>query len=131
MITTVLEKNKEYNSYLQTNTIRLLENIFSKVDIINFENNSYLFQGVRGRFEGIDNYSICFKFGYNGFIFEFDLAYDQLEYYISKNGKLLKECNLEDYTEDENEMANTFIKYLKKDLNKLKIPYNNSLTDDW
>jgi hypothetical protein len=47
-----------------------------------------------------------------------------LEYFILTNSKTVGKCNLEDYTEDENEMILTFIKYLKKDLVKLEIPFN-------
>ncbi|MEO8255583.1 MAG: hypothetical protein ABI554_14485, partial [Flavobacterium sp.] len=56
------------------------------------------------------------------YLFEFNLAYDQLEYYISKNNELLKECNLEDFWEDKI-LIEKFITYLKKDLKKLNVSF--------
>lgn len=125
MISSVLKYRKEYNSTLQVKCVKALENIFIENEIKFFKNKSYLFKGVRGKFEGADNYSIYFTFEYCGFFIEFDLAYDQLEFYILKENKILKECNLEDYTEIIEEMVETFIKYLVRDMEILNIPYQN------
>lgn len=120
MIISVLQSNQEYNSQLQINCINSLDKIFIQNQILNFKENSYFFVGVRGKYDGKTNYSICFEFNYFDYFIEFYIIYDQLEYYISKNGRLLKECNLEDFWEDKI-MIEKFIAYLKKDLNKLKI----------
>jgi hypothetical protein len=99
-----------------------LNELFILKNIKNFKYEVEKFEGVRGYYLDRFNLVISYYFDYLNYFISIHLYYDQMEYYISKNGKILKECNLEDYTEDENEMADTFIKYLKKDLNKLKIP---------
>lgn len=125
MIGSVLKYREEYNSDMQVICVLALEKIFIDNEIKCFKNESYLFKGVRGKFYCLDNYSMYFTFEYFSFFFEFYLIYDQLEYYISKENSILKECNLEDYTEDIDEMVETFIKYLVNDLRKLSIPCKN------
>jgi hypothetical protein len=124
MIISVLDYNKVYNSQLQTDCISLLDELFINNSITNLVVKSYLFEGVRGKFDKLENYCICFDFTYFDYSIEFDLSYDQLEYYITKKDKLLKERNLEDFWEDKI-MIEKFIIYLKKDLVKLEIPFND------
>ncbi len=124
MISSALNSNINNNSKLQTTCIHKLETVFLQNEICEFKDNSYFFQGIRGNFEGMTNYSVNFQFKYFNWNFEFSLSYDQLEYYILRNENILKRCNLEDYTSDEEEMIGTFIKYLKKDMEELDIPFN-------
>lgn len=123
MISSVLNNYENQNSQLQIDCISFLDNIFINIEIKNLIVKNYLFKGVRGKFDGLNNYCISFDFNYFGYLFEFNLAFDQLEYYISKEGKTIKECNLEDFWE-EKIMIEKFITYLKTDLKKLEIPFN-------
>lgn len=120
MLNSVLNYNEDENSQLQIDCVSFLNDVFTSIDIKNLIIKNYSFKGVRGGFDGLDNYSISFEFNYYDYLFEFNLAYDQLEYYISKSNKLLKECNLEDFWEDKI-LIEKFITYLKKDLKKLNI----------
>lgn len=124
MIISVLDYNKVSNSQLQTDCILLLDELFINNSITDLVVKSYFFEGVRGKFDKLENYCICFDFIYFDYSIEFDLSYDQLEYYITKKDKLLKERNLEDFWEDKI-MIEKFIIYLKKDLVKLEIPFND------
>lgn len=124
MIISVLDYSKVNNSQLQIDCISLLNKLFINNSITNIAVKSYFFEGVRGKFDKLENYCICFDFTYFDYSIEFDLSYDQLEYYISKEGKTIKECNLEDFWVDDI-MIKKYINYLKKDLKKLKIPFND------
>ena len=111
---------------LQVLSMKEIDSIFVEDEIQNIQCEADYGIGERGYYEGKDNLLVKVSFRYfRDFCFEFYLYYDQLEYYVFTNSKILKKCNLEDFTEDEKEMTSVFIKYLKKDLNKLKIPYNN------
>ncbi len=123
MIKIALKENEADNSQLQVSCINELDGIFFHDKIQSFNEKNYFFNGVRGKYDGIKNYSICFEFDYCDFFFEFYLSYDQLEFYISKDGKIIRECNLEDFWEDRI-MIEKFITYLKKDLKRLEIPFN-------
>lgn len=123
MIISVLDYNKVNNSQLQIDCILLLDKLFISNRITNFVIKSYFFEGVRGKYYKLENYNICFDFVYFDYSIEFNLSYDQLEYYISEEGKTIKECNLEDFWEDKI-MIKKFITYLKKDLKKLEILFN-------
>ena len=85
MINSVLDYKKINNSQLQTNCVLLLDRLFIRNTIINFTINNYFFEGVRGDFDKLSNYCICFDFSYFDYSIEFYLSYDQLEYYIIKN----------------------------------------------
>ncbi|MFB9109795.1 hypothetical protein [Flavobacterium gyeonganense] len=124
MISSVLDSNKVSNSQLQIDCILLLNELFINDSITNLVVKSYFFEGVRGEFYKLENYCICFDFTYFDYSIEFDLSYDQLEYYITKKDKLIKERNLEDFWGDKI-MIEKFIIYLKKDLVKLEIPFND------
>ena len=127
MIISVLDFNKVSNSQLQIDCALLLDKLFMNNNITNLVVKNYLFEGVRGKYDKLENYCICFDFSYLDYSIEFNLSYDQLEYYISKKDKLLEKCNLEDFWEDKI-MIKKFIIYLKKDLVKLKIPFNDTNT---
>jgi hypothetical protein len=101
-----------------------LELIFSDELISDFQCEVFNGKGERGNYYGKLNKLLNLNFIFFEFNFEFYLFYDQLEYYILKNKKVIKSCNLEDYTADEEEMSNTFIKYLKNDMKKLKILFS-------
>lgn len=124
MILSVLNNDKNKNSQLQTNCIMQLDKLFIESEINDAIVESYFFEGVRGKYDKLENYCICFHFNYFNHSFEFELSYDQLEYYITNEEKLLKECNLEDFWEDKI-MIEKFIIHLKKDLAILEIPFNN------
>jgi hypothetical protein len=123
MFNSVLDYNNNQNSQLQIDCVSFLNNIFLNIEIKNLIIKNYLFKGVRGKFDGLNNYSLSFDFNYFDYYFEFNLSFDQLEYYISKDDELLKECNLEDFWEDKI-LIEKFITYLKKDLKKLEILFN-------
>ncbi len=123
MISSVLNNNENQKSKLQLDCISFLIQTFISIEIKNLIIKNYFFKGVRGRFDGLNNYCISFDFIYFDYLFEFNLAFDQLEYYISKQGGTIKECNLEDFWEDKI-MIEKFITYLKNDLKKLEIPFN-------
>lgn len=125
MISQVLKDNNENNSELQIKSVMYLEKIFDLSEIKNLEIKNYYFIGTRGKFNGIENYSLFFNFNYYKCFFEFYLSYDQLEYYILRNNKILKRCNLEDYTENVDEMSETYMNYLKRDMKKLNLPFGN------
>ncbi|WP_306350834.1 hypothetical protein [Flavobacterium sp. '19STA2R22 D10 B1'] len=122
MINTVFNQEVGIKSKLQNDCVVLLYKIFIEERIYNLSVRSYKFLGVRGKYEGKINYSICFDFDYFEHSIEFNLSYDQLEFYITKNDKLLKQCNLEDFWED-NLMIKKFINILKKELENLRIPF--------
>jgi hypothetical protein len=103
-----------------------LENLFYLENIKNIKNEDYFFIGNRGSFDGKENYTIKITLFYFNYNFEFYLSYDQLEYYITKDGKKLKECNLEDFWEEDIHIEK-FINYLKKDLKSLDIPAFQSI----
>lgn len=124
MIISVLDYNKVDNSQLQIDCILLLNELFVNNNIINLVVKSYFFEGVRGKYDKLKNYCICFDFTYFEYSIEFDLSYDQLEYYITAKDKLLKKCNLEDFWENKI-MIEKFISYLKEDLVELEIPFND------
>lgn len=118
--------NQNYIKPIQLLACKELDLIFQEFNISNIQIESEIGIGERGVYENKENYLLKLKFSYaNSYIFEFYFYYDQLEYYIIKNSKTLGKCNLEDYTDEVNEMVFIFMKYLKKDLIKLNIPFNN------
>ena len=124
MIAIILKGKREDVSILQLDCLKKIQDMFKEEKINNLIVDNYYFIGVRGDFVGKENYSIHFSFNYYEYGFEFYLCYDQLEFYISENNKILKECNLEDFWED-NIMIEKFLNYLKTDMKKLGIPYQN------
>lgn len=107
---------------LQEFTLSKLDYIFNSKHIQNLTFSTEIGIGERGQFEGIENLMILIVFDYT-YHFEFALYYDQLEYFIFNKEIILKKCTLEDYIEDSNEIVETFIKYLIRDIEKLSIPY--------
>lgn len=120
----ILKGKKEDVSALQLNCLNKIHYIFIEEKLNNLIVDNYYFIGVRGNYEGKENYCLHFSFNYYSYYIEFYLCYDQLEYYISKENRTLKECNLEDFWKDDI-MVNKFIDYLKRDLKKLNIPFQN------
>lgn len=109
---------------IQLSSIEILNKLFIKELMNDFNSEIEGFTGVRGSYE--DKPNIVLSFCFNYFIkyrFDIYLYYDQLEYYISKEGKTIKKCNLEDFWE-EKIMIEKFITYLKTDLKMLEIPFN-------
>lgn len=125
MIISAIEKYKELYSNFQFETINYIEKIFYVKEILQFKNKSYLFKGVRGKYDGLNNLALYFTFTYFDFDFEFIISYDQLEYYILRENSILKKCNLEDYTNNENEIILKFIEYLTTDLKSLEIIFKD------
>jgi hypothetical protein len=119
---------KEYSNYnlidFQRKTVDKIESIFEISKINNLKINITTGVGVRGNYEGIENNQFEIFFTYFNYYIECYLSYDQLEYYIFKDGKKLKECNLEDFWEEDIHIEK-FINNLKKDLKKLNIPFND------
>lgn len=119
-------KNEIFIMNIQILILEALDLLFQQNDISNVQIEHTIGIGERGDYENEENHLLKISLNYTDFyVFEFYLYYDQLEYYIYKNSKIVGKCNLEDYTTNEDEMAYTFIKYLRKDLSKLKIPFNN------
>lgn len=111
---------------IQLLTIETLDLIFQEYNMSNIHIGYEIGIGERGIYENEENHLLKINFEYiNLYVFQFYLYYDQLEYYIFNNSKIVGKCNLEDYTENEEEMIFTFVKYLRKDLVKLNIPFNN------
>lgn len=123
MIDLVLADNRQDVSEMQLNCLKRIYFLFEK-DIWNLIVDNYYFTGVRGKYDVKENYCLHFKFCYYEYDFEFYLCYDQLEFYITKEKKILKECNLEDFWKD-TIMIEKFINYLKNSMMKLNIPYQN------
>ena len=98
--------------YIQKITIEYLDELFnSKLSNIKIEYESGI--GERGVYENEENQMILIAFDYlNVYQMQFNLYYDQLEFYICKGEKVVAKCNLEDYTRDENKMIATFVNYL-------------------
>ncbi|MGB3344904.1 MAG: hypothetical protein WBA61_13435 [Aequorivita sp.] len=119
------ENLKSQVIYLQDIALQKINDIFISQFILNLHFNHEIGIGERGNYDGIENHLFSIKFDYiKNYHINFFLYYDQLEYYISKNNKTLKECNLEDFWED-NIMIEKFLNYLKTDMKKLGIPYQN------
>lgn len=122
------ERLKVNVNYLQELVVKKIDGIFNSEYIFELNFNYEIGIGERGHFNEKENYLFSIKFNYmRNYCFEFYLFYDQLEYFIVKESKIIKSCNLEDYTENIYEMVETFIKYLVRDLEKLKIPYQNGI----
>lgn len=119
----VLSTNPESNSQLQINCIKKLQEILIEDYVENIIIDNQFHIGVRGDYEGKPNYMMYFRFTYMDYLFEFYLAYDQLEFYIAKDGKLAKECNLEDFWDDET-LLSKFINYFIKGIDALNIVRN-------
>jgi hypothetical protein len=95
-------KNLNYNLIsFQKRTLDLITSIFKKSEISNLKINYIEGKGVRGKYEDLENNQLELYFYYFNYNFEFFLSFDQLEYYIFKDGKKLKECNLEDFWEED------------------------------
>lgn len=113
---------------LQTLAMINLKKIFYEENIIDYYVEIEKFIGVRGIYTDKENVVISHVFSYYNFNIEIYLYYDQLEYYISKNNKVLKKCLLEDFWTIEIHVSK-FIENLKNDLTLLNIPVNISLDD--
>ncbi|TDS55235.1 hypothetical protein [Myroides indicus] len=105
---------------LQILCLERLSNLFCVDKIECFSYRTIMYEGLFGKYLGKPVTSLQIKFEYLDFLFEFYLAYNQLEYYILKEGKIIKECNLEDFYEDDI-LVQKFIKYLADDLKDLKL----------
>ncbi|RTY85519.1 hypothetical protein [Flavobacterium sp. RSP15] len=118
-------KNLIFIKSIQKLTFETLDKLFQEHNISNIKIEYEIGTGERGNYEDEENHLLKINFDYiDLYTFEFYLYYDQLEFYILKNLEIVGKCNLEDYTEDENEMVATFIKYLKRTLIKLEVPFN-------
>ncbi|MBT0552590.1 hypothetical protein [Riemerella anatipestifer] len=113
---------------LQTLAMINLKKVFYEENIIDYYTEIEKFIGVRGIYTDKENVVISHVFSYYNFNIEIYLYYDQLEYYISKNNKILKKCLLEDFWTIEIHVSK-FIVNLKSDLTLLNIPFNISLDD--
>ena len=119
MFDRILFKNPESVSEVQRDCIEQLNSIFVAARIENLLIKNYFFLGVRGSYLDKPNYCLNFKFNYCGFVFEFFIMYDQLEFYIIKDAKTVKECNIEDFNLET--MIPQFISYLRKSVKKFEI----------
>ena len=84
MIKNILNNNKKITSNLQINCVNFLNEIFIENEIKEFHEKSFIFKGLRGKFQDLNNYSLNFEYNYFQYFFEFYLSYDQLEYFIVK-----------------------------------------------
>lgn len=60
MINSVLKGQKKYNPNIQVLCIEAVENLFIESEIKNFKEKNYIFEVVKGKFYGLDNYSMNF-----------------------------------------------------------------------
>lgn len=116
---------------LQEKVIVSIDKIFNLECISKLNYNYEVGIGERGSYLGKENYLFSVKFTYvQNYCFEFYFFYDQLEYFILEENNILKRCNLEDYTDNIDKMIDTFIKYLKSDLTKLNVPFQNQIKNN-
>lgn len=116
-LVSILNGNKNISS-LQIICIKGLVEIFDESRIEEFSYEDYFYDGTFGQYQGKEVYAVDIKFRYKFYDFEFILAYNQLEYFISRESKIIFECNLEDFWE-ENVLAEKYLNFLRIDLNKI------------
>ena len=110
-------------SSLQKEIIENITLLFKNIKLNTIAIDSEMNTGAHGIYENQNTYLIKINMRFMNFIIDFFIDYDQLEYYISLNGKITKQCNLECYFEDKI-IIEKFINYLKKDLENLGILNN-------
>lgn len=113
----ILNENKNLSS-LQIKCIQELTKIFDQLYIKNFSFLDYFYNGTFGKYQGKEVYTVEVKFLYKLYCFKFIIAYNQLEYYISKDEKIIFECNLEDFWREE-VFLKKYLDFLQKDLEKI------------
>ncbi|TBX68334.1 hypothetical protein EZL74_08465 [Flavobacterium silvisoli] len=105
----------------QKEVLREIEIIFSNKEISNFRMEEHKNKGVRGKYEDNLNLMIVFYFKYKSLNFEFYIHYDQLEFYILIDTKVIRSFIIEDFDEDKK-----MIGIFKEELNKALINFCKS-----
>lgn len=113
----ILKENKNLSS-LQVKCLNDLANIFDESQIEGFSYEDYFYDGTFGKYQGKGIYAVDIKLRYKFYDFEFIITYNQLEYYISNKGKIIFECNLEDFWEDDI-FLKKYLGFLQADLKKI------------
>lgn len=115
--------NSNLISDLQKKIINSIVLFFSNIEIDNINIDSESSIGAHGEYESKETYLVKTNIRIDDFIIDFYIDYDQIEYYVTSNEKIIVRCVLERYFEDKI-MAEKFNTYLKNDLKKIQIPYN-------
>lgn len=104
---------------VQVDCLVRLKLFFQDIEVQSLQVDNFYYTGVRGKYYEQTQYCLHFCFNSINYNFEFYLHYDQLEFYITKNHKIIKKCILEDFWEPE-VMVTKFFDYLQRCVDKLK-----------
>lgn len=110
-------------SDLQKSVIKNIAFLLKDVELNNLEIDSELGIGAHGNYVGAQTYLIKIDISFLSFEIDFFVDYDQLEYYIYSDKKIIKQCILENYINNELIVEN-YIAYLHNDLKKIRIIKN-------
>lgn len=105
---------------LQKAVIKNITFLLKDLELNNLDIDSELGFGAHGNYEGKQTYLIKINISFSSFKIDFFIDYDQLEYYISLNEKIIKKCILENYINNVL-IIEDYLAYLKQDLEKLNI----------
>ena len=118
MVKEIIDGNNDVIE-IQIDCLHRLELFFQSLGVKDLQVDNYYFSGVRGDYNEQIKYCLHFNFNSLSHNFEFYIDYDQLEFYISKNGKMVKECLLEDFWPPEI-LVTKFLSYLQHCVSELR-----------